>query len=360
MNNFARPTAQPDEMLQGLLGRISAANACESIAQTMAGLKVALNLPSSAISFEIAAAYLNCTPLQVARRHTLMPAYRVFSAHVGTEREEQILKKQSLVPNHSDRAKHEAMSCHVCATEDGEVGMPGRWRRLHHLPRIDWCPIHQVPLRRFSTAAFTMSPFNAADALDSELCPVTGEITSNSVLNRYAELMGRWLTRDTAISIEALSRVAKEGCRIHDLRSGQCGKRNVVSDRARELLPADWLAHYWPELLAKNPGQFIAKFDGVTKDRHVAYTGPTCALVLALLFDSTDDIEARLQAAHETVMAAPESMQASVHAAIGEFKGGASLQQASRAHGVSVGHLEQWLRALAQDAGSARPSPIAA
>ena len=217
--------------------------------------------------------------------------------------------------------------------------------------------LHRVPLIRMTPDAYQWSPM-AAMVMFGQTCTDVADIEPGSVLDRYAGLLARWMHRTTAMPCEALNRVVQDGCRMHELRIGQAGKRELVSDLAKRMLPGAWLERHWPEILAKKHAQYVARFDGVVKDRHVAYTGPTCALVLAVLFDTLEEVEDRLDAAQAAVSQSKESCDESLDAAIKSFKQGASLQQAGRAHGVAVGHLEHWLRLLAQGAAEA-PSVVA-
>lgn len=61
---------------------------------------------------------------------------------------------------------------------------------------------------------------------------------------------------------------------------------------------------YWPEVANKIPGTFVGRPDGVSNGRHAGFPGPTCALVLAILFNSVDEIETRLEAPHDQVLRA--------------------------------------------------------
>ncbi|WP_422563839.1 hypothetical protein [Ideonella sp.] len=205
--------------------------------------------------------------------------------------------------------------------------------------------------------AYQWSPM-AAMVMFGQTCRDVATIEPGSVLDRYAGLLDRWMHRTTAMPCEALNRVVQDGCSKHELRVGQAGKRELVSDLAKRTVPRDWLERHWPEILTKKHAQYVAKLDGVAKDRHVAYTGPSCALVLAVLFDSLEEIDDRLAAAHAAISQSKDPHDESLRAAIAAFKHGASLQQAGRAHGVTVGHLERWLRLLAQ--GTAESASIVA
>lgn len=357
MNGVATLAAQPDELLAGLWGRICAANGCDVSPLTLNGLQAVLEIPRSFGMVPVVARLLGCSPMEVIHRHTLHQVYRAFSAHVGTPREAEILREASQGRGINMRRESAAMTCPACIAEDREAGRGSYWRRLHHLPGVDWCLLHRVPLVRMAAEAHQWSPMAAMSML-GQTCGDVAAIEPGSVLDRYAGLLVRWMHRTTAMPCEVLNRVVRDGCGMHELRIGQAGKRELVSDLAKRTVPSDWLERHWPEILTKKHAQYVAKLDGVAKDRHVAYTGPSCALVLAVLFDSPEEIDDRLAAAHAAISQSKELHDESLHAAIAAFKQGASLQQAGRAHGVTVGHLERWLRLLAQGTKEA-PSVVA-
>lgn len=357
MNGIATLTAQPDELLAGLWGRICAANGCDISPLTLNGLQAVLEIPSSFGMVPVVAKLLGCSPMEVIHRHTLNQVYRAFSAHVGTPREAEILREASQGRGINIRRESAAMTCPACIAEDRAAGRGSYWRRLHHLPGVEWCLLHRVPLVRMTAEAYQWSPMAATAMFGKTRCDAAA-IEPGSVLDRYAGLLARWMHRTTALPCEALNRVVQDGCSKHELRVSQAGKRELVSDLAKRMVPSDWLERHWPEILAKKHAQYVAKLDGVAKDRHVAYTGPSCALALAVLFGSLEEIDNRLAAAHAAISQSKESHDESLRAAIAAFKQGASLQQAGRAHGVTVGHLERWLRLLAQ--GPAESSSIVA
>jgi hypothetical protein len=81
----------------------------------------------------------------------------------------------------------------------------------------------------------------------------------------------------------------------------------------------------------------------------VAYPGPTCALVLALLFNSVDEIEIRLESAHHEVMTGSSLiLDVSLKLALQEFIDGSSLEKVHLKHSIPPEEFESWLRSAAK------------
>ncbi|MCE4554243.1 TniQ family protein [Roseateles cellulosilyticus] len=345
--NLSFPEPQPDELLDGWLGRCSVMHSCTSIANLIAGLRMVTGLPVPATVLDVIAASLGLTPQEVLFRHTTLPAQRAFSARaVGIEKQSTEKLSSSGVTRRSDV---EALACPHCAQEDAARGGLSYWRRMHHLPGVDWCPVHQEALVRFTPTAFEKRPSDVLAQTAGERCAVPAAIDGSSALGRYAELMVRWLQRSSVYSCTALNRVVYEGCRAMGLRCSQVGKRLLVSDLVKQRLPTEWLALYWPDVLSKAPAAYLPRLDGPSRDKHVGYPGATCALVLAALFESVDDIQRQLEVADAQVRADhARHTDTALFAARQDFVRGSSLAAACNAHGVAVEQLERWLRDAAK------------
>lgn len=341
------PEPLPDELLDGWLGRCSVIHGCTNADNLVAGLRAVIGLRGTATVLDVIAAGLGMPLQEVLCRHTTIPAQRAFSARpVGVEKSHT----EKLTPKGvSRRSDGEALACHQCARDDSTRGQQSYWRRTHHLPGVDWCPAHREALVRFSPAAFEKRPADALAEATGTTCALPEAIDSSSVLGRYTDLLVRWLQRSSVYSCAALHQVVSDGCTSKGLRCSQAGKRPLVSDLVKQLVPAEWLALHWPEVLSKPAATYLPRLDGPSKDKHVGYPGATCALVLATLFESVDDVERRLEAADAQVRAEYDSRTSnSLLAARQDFVKGSSLDAACKAHGVAVETLERWLRETAK------------
>ncbi|MBP1205782.1 hypothetical protein JOD97_003844 [Duganella sp. 1411] len=340
---------QPDELLAGVVGRLCVINGCTGEANLLQGLRLVHGLPDSTPTLHVLAEHFWSTPHQIAFGHTLLPLQRAISAHAGTKREESVVSSHVASSNISFRPKVEARSCIRCVKDAIDTDKPSYWRRVHNMHTVDWCLEHQIPLIRFPLSTFELLPADAVELHEGNLCMAPLEIAPNSVLGRYAELLRRWLNRNTAYSSIALNKVIQEGCRQRGLRFSQAGKRRLLSDLAKDVLPQDWVERFWPEIANKTQGTYIGRLDGSCKDKHVAYPGPTCALALSILFGSADEIEVRLQSAHQEEMK-PSSRDPDLPLQLARraFIDGSTLETVCLAYGIPSEKFEFWLRSVAK------------
>ncbi|MGC3987821.1 MAG: TniQ family protein [Pseudorhodoferax sp.] len=359
MVSIAVAPPYPDELLEGVLGRVGLVNGFPDQKRTIMGLRVSLDLLPSASVLDVTAACFGKASRDIAYRHTLAPIQRLFSAGIEHDDEREKAPTRGALLS-TRRTKSNARACPACAQRDQKTGAPSYWRRAHHLPNVDWCPEHRIPLCRLQETDFERRPSDVIGHTASPGATVKC-IRPGSALDRYSLLLTRWLDRDTTLSCVALNRVVQEGCAQYGLRCAQVGKRPLVSDLAKKALPAEWLQCYWPEVLTKEPNAYLARLDGPSKDRHVPYPGSTCALVLALLFDSVDVIESRLDSVQAEMMAARRRDHGSaLLAAQRDFVAGKTIGQACTAHGIAVEQFELWLRATATMWASTDRQPVAA
>lgn len=294
----------PDELLAGILGRLCAIHGCTGSINLMKGLRFVHRLPDSAPMMHVLAEHFESTPNEVAFGHTLLPIQRAISSHAGTKREEISVAIHLGSYKISANPQRYARSCIECTKADLDAGRTSYWRRIHNIHTIDWCLEHQIPLMQFSPAAFEMLPVDAIKLHISEPNTIPSAMASNAVLGRFSELLRRWLGRKNAFSRDALDKVIRVGCRQHGLGYWRWGVQPFVSDLAREVLPRDWLIGHWPEVANKTPGAFVIQLDGPTRCKEFTYPGPTYALILAILFESVDEIELRLNTVHDQVVRA--------------------------------------------------------
>jgi len=334
------PAPFEDELLDGYLGRCCAAHCCTNVKSLIAGLGAHLQLPGPYSTQAAIAAGLNITPQQVLFRLTTLPAQRAFAPSHKKDGQRRTEALSSL--GVQMRSKVEAMTCAACLNEDRKHGRTSYWRRIHHLPDVDWCPIHREALLKFDPKAFRHRPTDALAQGPGVRLALPTAFDAANILGRYAGLLAHWLQRDFVGSSAALTHVIRDGCTSHELRWTETGRRPLVSDLIARQVPTEWLALHWPDLLTKTPGEYFARLDGPSKDKHVSYPGAACALVLATLFDSVSEILARLEEAESRFVSSPDTVRdGALNAAYLDFINGAKIDTACRTQQVSAEQLEQ-------------------
>jgi len=266
------PTPQDDELALGYAGRIATANNLRSVNRAIARLRADADPTEKSSNMELLAAACNQSNEEFAAKHSLLAITRAATILTGHDVEGPLtvgcnLRFGLLSP------RDKAMACLDCAQGDLSSKRPySYWRRSHHLAGVDWCLKHQTPLVAMDTSAYARQPSMTIDQGDiSHHSDVYSEL-GNPVLQRLADIQRRWLQSGRTVHAPVLRNVLSSRCVELDLRVSQHGKREVISDRARDLLPITWVQRHLPELLVKRRTEFLQKLDGASVDRHVAYS----------------------------------------------------------------------------------------
>lgn len=86
--------------------------------------------------------------------------------------------------------------------------------------------------------------------------------------------------------MSALQRVVRTALKQTGLRSTEKGRRPLLSDRAVDNCPTDWLIRLIPTIEDKKPREFFCSIDGATHGAGPSQEGGI--LALALLYDDAD------------------------------------------------------------------------
>lgn len=338
------PPPLPDELAIGFAGRIRSLNAIETVARTLAALRAEFDGTDRVSLLSQLAAACSSDTASFALEHSMLPLDRAVTIYVGSEDGARVARtmmiRQGLVS-----LRKNAMACPRCMEEDRKERGFSYWRRRHHLPGIDWCFLHQIPLLQASKDSYSNQPWLALDQAGAARHIEIDDEMQNPALQRLARIQEHWLRMPHSIHAAALNLVLKKRCTELDLRCGQHGKRPVISDIAREVLPGNWIARHFPSLLEKRIGEFLQKLDGQAVDRHVAYPSFACALALAVLYDDIGTPFEQIAIAnkpyfHPNIPTSEEAAQNALQA----FKRGLGLADACKRHGVDQLAVERLWR----------------
>jgi hypothetical protein len=107
---------------------------------------------------------------------------------------------------------------------------------------------------------------------------------------------------------------------------------------------------HFPDVFLKQPLEYIKKFDGACKDKHIAYPPLTCATILATLFESAEEALSLLQDANKPFILNALDFNGSTEPsdpaklAFKMFLDGSSLAEACKAYGIKNSQVEELLR----------------
>ncbi|NMM14164.1 MAG: hypothetical protein HHJ17_11590 [Rhodoferax sp.] len=354
------PPPLPDELAVGFAGRIRTLNAIETVARTLKVVRSEFGGTDRVSSLSQLAAACSSSTASFALEHSMLPLSRAVTIYVGSKADARVagtmMIRQGLLS-----LRENAMACPCCIDEDRKERGFSYWRRRHHLPGIDWCFLHQIPLQQSPKSTYHDQPWMALGQVDtSRHTEIQGEM-KNTTLQRLARIQEHWLQMPHSIHAGALNLVLKNRCTELDLRCSQHGKRPVISDIALDVLPESWIKRYFPSLLEKRKGEFLQKIDGPAVDRHVAYPSFACALVLSVLFDNTHVAFEHIAAANEPYLHrnTPTS-ETAAHLALQTFQRGMGLIDACLRHGADQRAVERLLRLATGNQSDAEAVPKAA
>lgn len=342
----------PDELVAGFIARFNNLNALKSSSRTIELLCKSQGIESSEPSIFALSNLLSIDRDTFCADHSMIGIKRPMSSLVGTHAEARryrgILKSRGLTLSRSH-----AYACSNCITSDRERFGFSYWRRLHQLKGINWCHEHKTPLLRFPADALHLQP-EGKNAIASDTNPLSADETyiQNPVLNRLFIIQSKWLNSSAPIHTRAWNSVIQAQCKKLGLRHGEVGKRPTISDYVVTRLPHSWGMKHFPDVFLKQPLEYIKKFDGAGKDKHIAYPPLTCATILATLFESAQEALSLLENANKpfTLNALDSNCPAQpsdlAQLAFKMFLAGSSLAEACKAYGIKNSQAEELLRSL--------------
>lgn len=333
------PIALPDEHAMGVLGRLARQNGLISRNQMIRALRANSTDQGNVPLLWLIGEAIGLSKFKIETEHSMLPA--LFPINRYSENPDASSKRVRLVGCLGLLPADTMGWCPSCRDTDTATHGFSYWRRQHQLPGIDWCREHVRPTVQTPIEMSFNVPGhqNTHGPLSVSYVEMEAEIHNPAIL-RLEKILTSWLLLTTPYSITAWVKVVTEACKKMDLRTGEIGKRSVVSDLIQDQFPHSWLFRYMPEVVNKKPATYIRKIDGAAQDKHLAYPALTCATILAVLFDDADEALAALQRACK-VLDIPVNNTAQAMIA---FCKGMSLKEACLKFGASVNSVEAALR----------------
>jgi len=237
------------------------------------------------------AAHAEMSPTDYARKHSMLPAFRVAAKHGedlahGDVQGESFNRRLGMLTQ-----KKGAYICQVCVAEDLKKRHLSWYRRAHHLVGVDWCPIHQVTLFRIA-AANPWAAFPHHWIEDGEIESVSRlDLVDRDMafLGRYEQIATALLDRSLPLDIRVLGHLIAKRAQDLGLRKSLNGQRSTISDHIWMNTPNAWLKSHFSQFEKKEKASYITKIDNALISRTVPAQGNVYPLALASLFDSSDE-----------------------------------------------------------------------
>ena len=181
------------------------------------------------------------TRMQLAKfvtKHTLAPFHFAFSAAPDIKHSEGInLYLQNWYG--TKRPITTANFCSLCANGDLHALGYSYWRRIHHLPGMNYCPAHNIRLTiAVRLAPFSNMPHRYIDPAEMQ----TSTSRLNAVIRRYGNFCQQILSKNAPLDLNYLKRLVGHWIAKMGLYSGNRGTyRPTLADVAAQILPTKWL-----------------------------------------------------------------------------------------------------------------------
>lgn len=299
------PRAQPNELLKGWRGRVSANN-CKEGGRDIEALLLAWTLKKSSEAsdnpdfVECAAFALGVTRQELIRRHTLTPYFDSL-ANLRPNKPGRPGRHLQTYQRHAafriDGKK--AMFCHQCAVEDLGSRPYSYWRRSHHLPGVVCCSTHEIPLMVAGDhTCFDHCPDHYLNNFNRE-CVLPQDEAAKGMLLRYARIAEEILERAPTIDSTVASSLFRERAKKAGLRFAKVGSQKTLSTHLMDLLPSEWLEETFPRIKWQRD-KYIPTIDGACVPRLERYTASTLCMLAALFYDDVDHAFAELVSSPST------------------------------------------------------------
>lgn len=292
-----RPSALPDELAAGYLGRVFRINGYADPNRGLvelldwAGIRSAGRREAPLIQAvaQIAGIELH----QFVANHTMLPLRRAVSNVEAGGLTAGEMKSTTLWALAMRPTRPELCFCPSCVVED--IGFHGQsyWRREHQIPGQYFCAKHGEALQ-FAKAGDAAHHF-PSEFLGSAVDPVPkwlNGVKSSAFVQRYLDLCTAALQhaapwREQHVSKTALSRAKQLG-----LHTGKGAvQRRLLSELIRDQVDCRWLEAVIPTCAGLLPNQVWPPIDGVVRGKAVGYSTLAYLLAFAVMYEDADEAQ---------------------------------------------------------------------
>ena len=295
MSTLVQPSPLPDEIDRGYLGRIMRINGYRNAKDVVEAMSADYGEGTKSrrelTTHEILSNMAGLTSEEFAKNHTTIPLRRAITSFFPEIRHGS-LERRSLLHNGAMQRKYAAaFLCEECVKADIHFHGVSYWRRDHQTPGQLWCQKHEKPLH-FSISVDPLLSSPAQFVGCSEVVPLAWvtESQKNAFVQRYLDISTGVFDRSTPFGVSAIAPLLRDVGKAQGFQTyaGKV-KSALVSDRIQEVFPSLWLGSVFRELVAKQKGSYMPQVDGALYMRKSSSSATAYFLVLAVLFDSTDE-----------------------------------------------------------------------
>lgn len=290
-----RPSALPDELATGYLGRVIRTN---GIGDLKRGISAVLDWAGIGDESRKAAPLIQAVAQiagvelhQFVADHTMLPLRRAVASDgsgdlLGGARQCSTLWSLAMRPT---RPEH--FFCPCCVVED--IGFHGLsyWRREHQIPGQYFCSKHGEALlfTQATNAAFHF-PSGFVDVAVEPVAQWLNVVRDSVVIQRYLDLCAAMLQRTNPCHERHVSKAAVRRAAQLKLHTGKGFVRTrLLSDVLREQVDRHWLQAVLPTTSGFPTSQVCPPIDGVLRGKAVGYSPLSYLLAFAVMYEDSDE-----------------------------------------------------------------------
>lgn len=281
-------TIQGDEIINGYLGRLKTINLMKSIEEVKENLKLKFGKSDSSIVSLIASASSIALP-QLIMSNTILP-FR----HAAVQ-EKAYVRNEYTSPDITDKSclrvlRVGAVLCEKCIEEDHKKYGYSYWKRFHQLSGVDWCHIHNTPLKMSKKInAYETQPERSISRANFICSPEEAAPLKTDVIYRYIQLTSIFLSIKNPVQARSIvlliGAIAKSKLNIRLSRTLK-SRGTTLCDVAKATCSYYWLKRLFPRIDFLDQYEWFGPIDNCVMN---IATAESFALALALIFDSTEE-----------------------------------------------------------------------
>lgn len=262
------PEPQEDEADFSLLGRICKLNRIESEIIALSALQQRFSYESACPlkHQKLLAKAAHISEAEFISRHTLAPFHFGF-LNDPLSASTAIYQKHASIMYKRRKFSGKAYLCVSCAQRDVKLSGYSYWRRIHHVPGVDYCPTHDHPLLSTSRLRnYLPMPHTFIDDNDLTNPNTSKEVHRNDIIKRYESVSKELLTSYLSPAFISTQERINVWAQMIGLYIGYSRGilRPTLADVAARTLPSSWLAKHFSGMAPRTKNSYIGILNRTT------------------------------------------------------------------------------------------------